>query len=106
MTAFAWFSMPHTQYSGPAGQAIAHPVMGHSLPCSPVRRSPLAAMACLSKPTRDRLKRFFAGRAANPEADDADTTAIQALNEKVNRDERVDACLLPIGDGLTLAVKR
>ena len=46
---------------------------------------------------------LWGGRVANPAADDADTTAIRALNAKVNRDERVDATLLPIGDGLTLA---
>ena len=36
----------------------------------------------------------------------ADTAAIRALNEKVHGDKRVDAVLVPIGDGLTLAVKR
>ena len=37
---------------------------------------------------------------------DADTSALQALNEKLHRDERIDVSLLPIGDGLTLARKR
>jgi caffeoyl-CoA O-methyltransferase len=36
----------------------------------------------------------------------ADTAALQALNDKLHRDERVDLALLPIGDGLTLARKR
>jgi predicted O-methyltransferase YrrM len=36
----------------------------------------------------------------------ADTAAIRALNEKVHGDKRVDAVLVPIGDGLTLALKR
>jgi caffeoyl-CoA O-methyltransferase len=36
----------------------------------------------------------------------ADTVAIRALNEKVHGDKRVDAALVPIGDGLTLALKR
>ena len=36
----------------------------------------------------------------------ADTVAIRALNEKVHGDKRVDAVLVPIGDGLTLALKR
>jgi len=35
-----------------------------------------------------------------------DTRALQALNAKLHRDERVDIALLPIGDGLTLARKR
>ena len=37
---------------------------------------------------------------------DADTLALQALNDKLHRDERVDVSLLPIGDGVTLARKR
>ena len=36
----------------------------------------------------------------------ADTVAIRALNEKVHGDKRVDAALVPIGDGLTLALQR
>lgn len=39
-------------------------------------------------------------------AADADTAALQALNSKLHRDERVDISMLPIGDGLTLARKR
>ena len=37
---------------------------------------------------------------------DEDTVSIRALNLKVHGDPRVDMNLLPIGDGLTLAVKR
>jgi len=36
----------------------------------------------------------------------ADTRAIRAFNRKLRRDRRVDICLVPIGDGLTLALKR
>jgi len=36
----------------------------------------------------------------------ADTTALQALNDKIHRDERVDMVLLPFSDGVTLARKR
>jgi predicted O-methyltransferase YrrM len=34
------------------------------------------------------------------------TVAIRELNKKVHRDKRVDAVLVPIGDGLMLALKR
>jgi len=37
---------------------------------------------------------------------DPDTAALQWLNAKLQRDERIDLALLPIGDGLTLARKR
>ena len=40
------------------------------------------------------------------EAKDDDTRALQALNDKLRSDSRVDIAMLPIGDGLTLARKR
>ena len=46
------------------------------------------------------------GWVADPSRDDADTEAIRALNLKVRDDRRVDASLVPIGDGLLLARKR
>jgi predicted O-methyltransferase YrrM len=48
---------------------------------------------------------LWGGDVARPAQDD-DTRALQALNDKLHRDERVDMALLPIGDGLTLARKR
>ena len=48
---------------------------------------------------------LWSGKVATP-AEDADTAALQALNSKLHRDERVDISMLPIGDGLTLARKR
>lgn len=36
----------------------------------------------------------------------ADTRAIRAFNRRLRRDRRVDIALVPIGDGLTLALKR
>ncbi len=48
---------------------------------------------------------LWGGSVARP-ATDADTLALQALNDKLHRDERIDVSLLPIGDGLTLARRR
>ena len=48
---------------------------------------------------------LWSGSVARP-AEDADTRAIQALNDKLRRDERIDLAMLAIGDGLTLARKR
>jgi predicted O-methyltransferase YrrM len=49
---------------------------------------------------------LLSGRAMNPAADDADAAAVQRLNQFIHQDSRVDALLVPIGDGLILAVKR
>ncbi len=46
------------------------------------------------------------GKVANGSADDPDTMAIRALNEKLHNDERIDMSLVPIGDGMTLCRKR
>ncbi|HEY2929104.1 class I SAM-dependent methyltransferase [Piscinibacter sp.] len=48
---------------------------------------------------------LWGGSVARP-AEDASTAAIQALNRKLHRDERIELALVPIGDGLTLARKR
>ncbi|HQX47205.1 MAG TPA: methyltransferase, partial [Steroidobacteraceae bacterium] len=49
---------------------------------------------------------LWGGAVADPDVNDADTNAIRALNDRVHRDERVDASLVPIGDGLLLARRR
>lgn len=38
-------------------------------------------------------------------AEDADTAALQALNDKLHRDQRIDLSLLPVADGLSLLRK-
>jgi caffeoyl-CoA O-methyltransferase len=48
---------------------------------------------------------LWSGAVARP-ATDADTRALQALNDKLVRDERIDLAMLPVGDGVTLARKR
>lgn len=45
------------------------------------------------------------GKVIDPNANDADTSALKALNEKIAKDTRVVISMLPIGDGLTLAQK-
>jgi caffeoyl-CoA O-methyltransferase len=49
---------------------------------------------------------LWSGQVIDLSDETPDTVAIRALNEKVHGDERVDAVLVPIGDGLTLARRR
>jgi predicted O-methyltransferase YrrM len=49
---------------------------------------------------------LWAGDVARPEKTDADTVALRALNVKIRADRRIDLCMLPLGDGLTMARKR
>lgn len=49
---------------------------------------------------------LWGGDVVNADSPDSDTAALRALNEKIGRDTRVDATLLPIGDGLTIVRKR
>ncbi len=49
---------------------------------------------------------LWGGRVADPAKQDDDTAAIRALNLKLRDDNRIDLALLPVGDGLTAALKR
>lgn len=46
------------------------------------------------------------GKVADPDDHDQSTEAIRALNKKILKDDRVTISMLPIGDGLTLALKK
>jgi caffeoyl-CoA O-methyltransferase len=48
---------------------------------------------------------LWEGRVADPTARDADTQAIRDFNRHLRDDRRVQQCLIPIGDGLSLALK-
>ncbi len=49
---------------------------------------------------------LWSGAVANPSIDDPDTSALRALNAKIQADERVDMALATIADGVMLARKR
>ena len=49
---------------------------------------------------------LWSGDVAKRTVRDADTKALRALNAKIRDDERVDSCLLTVGDGVMLARKR
>lgn len=46
------------------------------------------------------------GKVADPENQEKDTLAIRAFNNRVARDPRIELSLVPIGDGLTLALRK
>ncbi|MDI5963480.1 class I SAM-dependent methyltransferase [Streptomyces sp. SL13] len=49
---------------------------------------------------------LFFGRVADPAVTDIDTVAVRALNTRLHTDERVEICLLPMADGITLVRKK
>jgi caffeoyl-CoA O-methyltransferase len=49
---------------------------------------------------------LWSGDVVDPSKDDESTQAIRAVNDHVAQDDRVDAVVLPIADGLTLARRR
>ena len=49
---------------------------------------------------------LWGGQVADPQAQNPSTRAIRALNQKLHSDQRVSLSLVPIADGLTLALKR
>ncbi|MGI2027859.1 class I SAM-dependent methyltransferase [Endozoicomonas acroporae] len=49
---------------------------------------------------------LWSGRVADADVSDEDTAALKALNRKIHDDDRVDMMILPVSDGLTIAIKR
>jgi predicted O-methyltransferase YrrM len=49
---------------------------------------------------------LWSGRVADPQVQDNRTNAMRQFNQTLYQDQRVLPCLLPIADGLTLALKR
>jgi caffeoyl-CoA O-methyltransferase len=49
---------------------------------------------------------LWSGDVANPDNQESDTASLRRFNEALHRDERIDLAMLPVGDGLTLALKR
>lgn len=45
------------------------------------------------------------GKVVNANTDDDDTRALREFNDSLFRDDRVEICMLPLADGLTLALK-
>jgi predicted O-methyltransferase YrrM len=48
---------------------------------------------------------LWSGLPADPKANDANTRAIRAFNQRLFKDTRVHISLVPVGDGMTLALK-
>ena len=49
---------------------------------------------------------LWSGWVADARRDDDDTRALRAFNDKLHRDERVALSMIPLGDGVTLALKK
>jgi predicted O-methyltransferase YrrM len=49
---------------------------------------------------------LWGGAVADPDDHTADTLALRALNAKLRDDQRIELGLLPVGDGMTIALKR
>ncbi len=49
---------------------------------------------------------LWSGRVLDPSDQTADTVALRAFNKKLHADSRVSLSMIPLGDGVTLALKR
>ena len=49
---------------------------------------------------------IWGGAVADPDRTDSSTLALRSLNQALHQDQRIELSMLPIADGLTLALKR
>ena len=77
-----------------------------STPTRPATTTTTSAACSCCAPAGSSPSTTRCGADGRSRRSDADTAALQALNDKLHHDKRVDLSLLPIGDGLTLARKR
>jgi caffeoyl-CoA O-methyltransferase len=49
---------------------------------------------------------FMSGRVSDPDEQGEHVQAIRDINEALHEDARIELCVLPVGDGLTMAMKR
>lgn len=49
---------------------------------------------------------LWSGKVADAREQEPDTVALRAINRMIYQDERIDASIIPIGDGMTIARKR
>ena len=49
---------------------------------------------------------LWSGKVADPQNQEGTTVAIRSLNEKILRDNRVTLTMLPVGDGMTVVMKK
>ncbi len=84
-------------------------LVAHGTPPDDVQRSLIEATAALGRVSRilvllDNV--LWRGEVVHEDAADENRSALRAVNAHVAADDRIEAVMLPIADGLTIARKR